>query len=56
MYFYRFLLRKILEILQYFQYIKIYKAMDSVGIGLFYRICVFVANNNYEIVNPGDFA
>ena len=41
--FYRFLLRKILKILQYFQYIKIYKAMENVGIALFYRICVFVA-------------
>ena len=43
MYFYGFLLRKILEILQYFQYIKIYEAMKSVGIALFYSICVFAA-------------
>ena len=43
MYFYCFLLRKILEILQYFRYIKIYKAMENVGIALFYRICLFVA-------------
>ena len=43
MYFYCFLLRKILEILQYFQYIEIYKATEIVGIALFYRICVFVA-------------
>ena len=43
MYFYRFLLCKILEILQYFQYIKIYKAIENVGIALFYRICAFVA-------------
>ena len=43
MYFCGFLLRKILEILQYFQYVKIYKAMENVGIALFYRICVFPA-------------
>ena len=42
-YLYGFLLRKILEILQYFQYIKIYEAMENVDIALFYRICVFVA-------------
>ena len=43
MYFYGFLLCKILEILQYFQYIKVYEAMENVGIVLFYRICVFAA-------------
>ena len=43
MYFYGFLLRKILEILQYFQYIKIYEAMENVDIASFYRICVFAA-------------
>ena len=43
MYIYGFLLRKILKILQYFQYIKIYEAMENVGIALFYRICAFAA-------------
>ena len=43
MYFYGFLLRKILEILQYFQYTKTYEAMENVGIALFYRICVLAA-------------
>ena len=43
MHFYGFLLRKILEILQYFQYIKIYEAIENVDIALFYRICVFTA-------------
>ena len=43
MYFYGFLLRKILEILQFFQYTKIYEAMENVGIALFYRICVIAA-------------
>ena len=43
MYFYGFLLRKILEILQFFQYTKIYEAMENVGIALFYRICVVAA-------------
>ena len=40
---YGFLLRKILEILQFFQYTKIYEAMENVGIALFYRICVVAA-------------
>ena len=40
MYFYGFLLRKILEILHFFQFTKIYEAMENVGIALFYRICV----------------
>ena len=40
MYFYGFLLPKMLEILQFFQYTKIYEAMENVGIALFYRICV----------------
>ena len=35
-----FLLRRILEILQFFQYTKIYEAMQNVGIALFYRFCV----------------
>ena len=43
MYFYGFLLGKFLEILQYFQYIKIYEAMENVDIALFYRICAFAA-------------
>ena len=43
MYFYGFLLRKILETLQFFQYTKIYKSMEDVGIALFYRICVLAA-------------
>ena len=43
MYFYGFLLRKILEILQYFQCIKIYEAIENVGIALFYRIRVLAA-------------
>ena len=43
MHFYGFLLRKILEILQYFQYIKIYEVMENVGTALFYIICVFAA-------------
>ena len=37
---YSYLLRKFLEILQFFQYTKIYEAMENVGIALFYRICV----------------
>ena len=37
---YSCLLRKFLEILQFFQYTKIYEAMENVGIALFYRICV----------------
>ena len=41
--FYGFLLCKILEILQYFPYTKIYEAMENVGIALFCRICVFTA-------------
>ena len=41
--FLRLLLRKILEILQFFQYTKIYEAMENVGIALFYRICVVAA-------------
>ena len=43
MYFYGFLLRKILEILHFFQFTKIYEAMENVGIALFYRICVVAA-------------
>ena len=43
MYFHGFLLRKILEILQYFQYIKIYEEMENVGIVLCYKICVLAA-------------
>ena len=43
MYFYGFLLRKILEILHFFQSTKIYEAMENVGIALFYRICVVAA-------------
>ena len=43
MYFYGFLLRKILEILQFFQYTKIYETMKNVGIALFYRICLSAA-------------
>ena len=40
---YDFMFRKILEILQFFQYTKIYEAMENVGIALFYRICVVAA-------------
>ena len=40
---YGFLLRKILQILQFFQYTKIYEAMENVGIALFYRFCVVAA-------------
>ena len=43
MYFYGFLLRKISEILQFFQYTKVYEAMENVGIALFNRICVLAA-------------
>ena len=43
MYFYSFLFRKFLEVLQYLQYIKVYEAMENVGFSLFYRICVFAA-------------
>ena len=43
MYFYCFLLRKILKILQFFQYTKIYEAMENVGIVLFYRISALAA-------------
>ena len=41
--FYNFLLCKILEILQFFQYTKIYEAVENVGIALFYTICVLAA-------------
>ena len=40
---YGFLLRKILEILQFFQYAKIYEEMENVGIALFYRFYVVAA-------------
>ena len=40
---YGFLLRKILEILQFFQYTKIYEAMENLGIALFYRFYVVAA-------------
>ena len=43
MYFYGFLLRKILEILQFFQYAKPYEGMENVGIASFYRICVLAS-------------
>ena len=43
MYFYGFLLGKILELLQCFQYTKIYEAMENVDIALFCRICVVAA-------------
>ena len=43
MYFYCFLLHQILEILQLFQYSKIYEAMENAGIVSFYRICVLAA-------------
>ena len=43
MYFYGFLLRKILEILQFFQNAKTYEAMENAGIALFYRICVLAS-------------
>ena len=43
MYFYGFQLRKILEILQFFQYAKPYEEMESVGIASFYRICVLAS-------------
>ena len=41
--FYGFLLCKVSEILQFFQYTKVYEAMENVGIALFYRICVLAA-------------
>ena len=34
-----FLPNKILESLQFFQYTKIYEAMENIGIALFYRFC-----------------
>ena len=40
---YGILLRKILEILQFFQYTKIHEAMENVGFALFFRICVVAA-------------
>ena len=40
MYFYGILLRKIIVILQFFQYTKIYEKMENVGIASFYRICL----------------
>ena len=43
MYFYGCLLRKILEILQFFQYTKPYEGMENVGIASCYRICVLTA-------------
>ena len=47
MYFYGFLHRKILEILQFLQYTKIYETMEK-------SLCV-ISHYNYETVNPGDF-
>ena len=41
--FYGFLLCKVSEILQFFQYTKVYEAMENVCIALFYRICVLAA-------------
>ena len=43
MYFYGLLLRKILKILQFFQYTEIYETMENVDIASFYRICVLAA-------------
>ena len=43
MYFYGFLFRKIIEILQLFQCTKIYETMENVGIALFYRIFLLAA-------------
>ena len=43
MYFYGFLLRKILETLQFFQYAKLYERMENVGIASFYRICALAS-------------
>ena len=40
---YGILLRKILEILQFFQYTKTHEAMENVGFALFFRICVVAA-------------
>ena len=43
MYFFHFWLCKMLEILQVFQYTKIYEVMGNVDIALFYKICVVAA-------------
>ena len=43
MYFYGFLLGKILEILQFFQNAKTYEAMENADTALFYRICVLAS-------------
>ena len=48
--FYGFLLHKILEILQFLQYSKIDEAMESVGISLFYRICVLAAATTMRLL------
>ena len=38
--FYGYLLRKFLEIVQFFQYTKIYETMENIGIASFYKICL----------------
>ena len=49
------LLRKILEILKYFQYAKIYETMENVCIESFLQNWSVSSYNNYEIVNSEDF-
>ena len=49
------LLRKILEILKYFQYTKIYETMENVCIKSFLQNWSVSSYNNYEIVNSEDF-
>ena len=49
------LLRKILEILKYFQYAKIYETMENVCIDSFLQNWSVSSYNNYEIVNSEDF-
>ena len=49
------LLRKILEILKYFQYAKIYETMKNVCIESFLQNWSVSSYNNYEIVNSEDF-
>ena len=51
MYFYGFLLCKILEILQFFQYAKPYDGMENVGIASFYRICVLTATITMRLLS-----
>ena len=53
MFFYGFLLCKILEILQFFQYAKPSEGMENVGIASFYRTCVLAATITMRLLFLG---